>query len=82
MGNTIRCYKKYYTIEKYNKPCKTCFFKCKYPPPGPPVKENIVIKYNEHNYIVKKWLQRMYKGKGLFDNFKAGMENGDCRRQK
>ena len=31
--NPIVCYRKYYTIDKFDKPCK-CIVKCKYPPPN------------------------------------------------
>ena len=32
----VPCFRKFHVIEKLHKPC-TCFFKCKYPPPGPPI---------------------------------------------
>lgn len=31
------CFRKYYVIEKYEKPC-TCLSKCKYPPPDTSLK--------------------------------------------
>ena len=31
--NPIVCYRKYYTMDKFDKPCK-CLVKCKYPPPS------------------------------------------------